>query len=270
MSLHVSENVQLEQLTEQPQECYEDGQKEDEGEKEDLKEGREEEMSLLGEEDRLSCPPVQIITAARHTSGAALVVPTPLPHQPSAATPCPGDPDIQLARTEPGCGWPVPGSVQAVPRPGGQLSSIHSVCGPKQAKVTIICLLALSIWTMVVLIMHLDKKVSVVNSSLSYTEDKLRTMEDTASSYRLATDRRLHKMQNKLGQILRAVKTGTKPRASLSANLPGAVQPSVRPATPSQYLGPPGVTEHGTEQETGTVETGTEEAEDFFDDDWSF
>ena len=48
------------------------------------------------------------------------------------------------------------------------------MCGPRPAKLTSICLGILSIWVMVVLIIHLDKKVSGVNTSLSYTEDKLK------------------------------------------------------------------------------------------------
>ena len=68
-------------------------------------------------------------------------------HQPRLATP---DPDIQLAESE--CGQ---GSVQS----DRHLSSIHSVCGPKPVKLTLVCLVMLSIWAMVVLIMHLDKKV---------------------------------------------------------------------------------------------------------------
>ena len=67
---NVSENVELGQLP-QPQECYEDGHQEDECEKED----KEEEMSLLGENDgAVSSPPVQIVVAARHGSGEEQII----------------------------------------------------------------------------------------------------------------------------------------------------------------------------------------------------
>ena len=73
MSGNVSENVELGQLP-QPQECYADGHQEDECEKED----KEEEMSLLGENDgAVSSPPVQIVVAARparHGSGEEQII----------------------------------------------------------------------------------------------------------------------------------------------------------------------------------------------------
>eukprot|EP00092_Neocalanus_flemingeri_P083174 GFUD01104354.1.p1 GENE.GFUD01104354.1~~GFUD01104354.1.p1 ORF type:complete len:317 (-),score=126.24 GFUD01104354.1:63-1013(-) len=252
MSRNVSENVELGQLTEQPQECYEDGHQEDECEKEDLKEGREEEMSLLGEEDGVSSPPVQIVTAARHSPAPqSIPVLPPAPpqpvHQPHLATP---DPDIQLAESE--CGK---GSVQAVHR-----SSIHSVCGPKPAKLTIICLVLLSIWAMVVLIVHLDRKVSDVSSSLALTEDKLRSMEDTADSYRHQTSARLQSLQTRIGEILRGARTGVHSKAGKNPKMPSAVSTAASPAVSTQTATV--TTKHTTEQD----KTEEQVEEDFFGD----
>ena len=69
MSIHASENLELGQLTtEQKETCgkYHPG---DDCNEEDNKEGREEEMSLLGAEDSPACPPVQIVISGRHSSG---------------------------------------------------------------------------------------------------------------------------------------------------------------------------------------------------------
>ena len=115
--------------------------------------------------------------------GSAQIIPNP-GHQlhvgPRSHSPC-TDLDIQIARTDPDSTRDM---VWAVTIPRRQQSSLQSVCGPAPAKVTTICMVLLSIWAMVVLIVHLEKKVSAVSSSLSSTEEKLRSMEDTASSYR--------------------------------------------------------------------------------------
>jgi len=250
MSDNVSENVELGHLPQQPQECCEDDHQE--GECEEAKE--EEKMSLLGEEDSLSCPPVQIVIADRHRLGSSPSTANPSYHTHIAhiATPCP---DIQLARTQPECGKD---SVWAVTMQRGQLSSIHSVCGPHPVKLTTICLVVLSIWAMVVLIIHLDKKVSVMNSSLSYTEDKLSTMEDTASSYRLKTHQRLHKMATKLREILHTLNTGIKSKAGKKKT----AQPSPSTTTIIQL---PDATKQDTE-----LEEIEKEQEDGFFSGWSF
>ena len=115
--------------------------------------------------------------------GPALIIPNPghkLHIAPPFPSPC-TDPDIQLAKTDPDS---TRDRVWAVTMPSRQQSSLQSVCGPKPAKVTTICFVLLSIWAMVVLIVHLEKKVSAVSSSLSSTEEKLKSLEDTASSYR--------------------------------------------------------------------------------------
>ena len=54
----------------------------------------------------------------------------------------------------------------------------------KLFKLTMMCLVVLSILAMVGMINQLDKNVSVVDTYLSYTEDKLRTIKDTHNRYR--------------------------------------------------------------------------------------
>ena len=60
----------------------------------------------------------------------------------------------------------------------------YSVCGPSPLKVSVICLLVISFWILLVLIMHLDKKVTNVQMSLDSTEDLLETMKDSAAAFR--------------------------------------------------------------------------------------
>ena len=58
------------------------------------------------------------------------------------------------------------------------------MCGPSPLRVSVICLLVISFWILLVLIMHLDKKVTNVQMSLDNTEDLLATIEDSAAAFR--------------------------------------------------------------------------------------
>jgi len=258
MSCNDSENVELGRLTPTEKDSPEDDHQEEECEEEDEKEGREEEMSLLGVEDSPVCPPVQIVISDRRNSGPAVIIPNPS-HQlhvltPSLTPSTNTDPDIQLAMSDPEKVWSV------TTMPPTYISSLQSVCGPKPAKLTTICMAMLSIWAMVVLIIHLEKKVSAVSTTLSRTEDKLRTMEDTASSYRLKTQQRLQNMQQKLSVILEAVDTGSNHD---SVRKTKTKKPkSVQTATSL----PPDVTKPGDEE---NVTKPGDEDDNFFGSNWS-
>jgi len=256
MSCNVSENVELGRLTPTEKEPREDEHQDDDCEEEDEKEGKEEEMSLLGVEDSQVCPPVQIVISDRRGSGPAVIIPNPS-HQLHVLTPSPSpstntDPDIQLARPDPDKVW-------SVTMPPTHLSSLQSVCGPKPAKLTTICMAMLSIWAMVVLIIHLEKKVSAVSTTLSRTEEKLRTMEDSASSYRLKTHQRLQKMQQKLTVILQAVDSGLNQD---SVRKTKTKKPKSDQTAPSL---PPGVTKPDDEENV----TKPVDEDNFFGTNWS-
>merc|ERR1719431_1445366 len=220
-------------------------------------------MSLLGVEDTPVCPPVQIVISDRRNSGPAVIIPNPS-HQLHVLTPSltPStnntDPDIQLARSDPDKVW----SVTTLP-PTHISSSLQSVCGPKPAKLTTICMAMLSIWAMVVLIIHLEKKVSAVSTTLSRTEDKLRTTEDTASSYRLKTQQRLQNMQQKISVILDAVDTGLDQETVKQTRKPKSFLTAT--SLPSD------VTKHGDEESVTEDQQVTEDKEEdnFFSGNWS-
>jgi len=261
MSCNVSENVELGQLTTELKETHEETNPGDDCDEEGDKEGREEEMSLLGVEDSPACPPVQIVISGRQSSGQALIIPNPGHHLhvgPPSSSPC-TDPDIQLARTDPDS---TRDRVWAVTMPSRQQSSLQSVCGPNPAKLTTICMVLFSIWAMVVLIVHLEKKVSAVSSSLSSMEEKVRSMEDTASSYRLRTQERIQNIQHRLAVILQTVNTGVRPEMVKKTEKPKSVQTDVS-------TGPSGLQPDDTTQSTEPNITKDTEGDDFFSSDWS-
>ena len=66
----------------------------------------------------------------------------------------------------------------------GRAGGCYSVCGPSPLRVSVICLLVISFWALLVLILHLDKKVASVQESLATTEQLLVTMEDSVTLFR--------------------------------------------------------------------------------------
>ena len=58
------------------------------------------------------------------------------------------------------------------------------MCGPSPLRVSVICLLVISFWILLVLIMHLAKTVRSVQMSLDTTEDILATIKDSAAELR--------------------------------------------------------------------------------------
>jgi len=83
----------------------------------------------------------------------------------------------------------------------GRVSSLQAMCGHKPAKLTALCLVVLTIWSMVVLIIHLDRKVSEVGISVEITQEKLRTLKESDSIYRRRTQTMLDKMHRELGRL---------------------------------------------------------------------
>ena len=66
----------------------------------------------------------------------------------------------------------------------GRAGGCYSVCGPSPLRVSVLCLLVISFWALLVLILHLDKKVASVQDSLASTEQLLLNMEDSATLFR--------------------------------------------------------------------------------------
>merc|ERR1719447_1081684 len=88
-----------------------------------------------------------------------------------------------------------------------QLSSIHTVCGPRPARITAGCLLVLSLWAAFMLLIHMNKKIDNLSTSLESTNDKLKTMEEVSEEYR---SQALQRLQN-MGKLIHALKRRGRP-----------------------------------------------------------
>ena len=49
--------------------------------------------------------------------------------------------------------------------------SLRALCGPNPAKISLVCVLVISVWLMAVLVIHLDKKLALTTDTLEDTVD---------------------------------------------------------------------------------------------------
>jgi len=185
-------------------------EEEEEEEEEDVKKG--EKVSLL--EGRAS-PLLSSANTSMNTSELPRVTETvvvlPNPYQASLVTQAaqarlsPPDPDIQLAEADLN---PPHFRTRRLPSSNlTHLSSIHTVCGPRPARITAGCLLVLSLWAAFMLLIHMNKKIDNLSTSLESTNEKLKTMEEVSEEYR---SQALHRLQN-MGKLIHALKRRGRP-----------------------------------------------------------
>ena len=63
-------------------------------------------------------------------------------------------------------------------------SSVRALCGPHPAKISLVCVLVISVWLMAVFVMHLDKKLSLTTEALEDTKEKIQTIQDAVEGDR--------------------------------------------------------------------------------------
>ena len=63
-------------------------------------------------------------------------------------------------------------------------SSLRVLCGPHPAKISLVCVLVISVWLMAVFVMHLDKKLSLTTEALEDTREKIQTIQDAVEGDR--------------------------------------------------------------------------------------
>ena len=61
---------------------------------------------------------------------------------------------------------------------------LRTLCGPHPAKISLVCVLVISVWLMAVLVMHLDKKLSLTTETLAHTRNKIQLIQDAAEGDR--------------------------------------------------------------------------------------
>lgn len=90
-------------------------------------------------------------------------------------------------------------------------TSCQSTCGPNPSRITLICLLILSIWVMAVLLMHLDKKLAISTEKLDDTNEKIKSLEDTAVIFRQRQRQQLSGISRKLSRLLNRESSSSTP-----------------------------------------------------------
>jgi len=220
---------------EEKEHVEEEEEEEEEEDEVDVKKG--EKISLL--EGRES-PPLSSANTSMNTSELPRVTETvvvlPNPCQASLGTQAaqarlsPPDPDIQLADLN-----PPHFRTRRLPSSNlTQLSSIHTVCGPRPARITAGCLLVLSLWAAFMLLIHMNKKIDNLSTSLESTNDKLKTMEEVSEEYRSQS---LQRLQN-MGKLIHALKRRGRPLGTESATSSPPPLPKFSPpptAPPSSF-----------------------------------
>jgi len=135
-------------------------------------------------------------------------------------------------------------------------SSVRALCGPHPAKISLVCVLVISVWLMAVFVMHLDKKLSLTTEALEDTKEKIQTIQDAVEGDRHETQQQLHNIGQRLRRLMKLRGSGRDSKKNAVSESPTA---SIQPG-PVSKLG-----------DTQTNTSGGSE-DDFFkdSDDWSF
>jgi len=153
--------------------------------------------------------PAVIITPSRHRDQEKHSDYAPrAPSTPRLARLASPDPDIQLADPPPLSSSP------------SKSSTLQSMCGPKPAKVAIICLVVVSIWAAWVVVIHLNKKIDILNEDLSQSSHKMKSMDDASVLYRSKSAKRMQRIQEELERVVATLDKGSRK---------SSVLPSVHP-----------------------------------------
>jgi len=238
-------------------------EEEEEEEEEDVKKG--EKVSLL--EGRAS-PPLSSANTSMNTSELPRVTETvvvlPNPYQASLVTQAaqsrlsPPDPDIQLAEADLN---PPHFRTRRLPSSNlTHLSSIHTVCGPRPARITAGCLLVLSLWAAFMLLIHMNKKIDNLSTSLESTNEKLKTMEEVSEEYR---SQALQRLQN-MGKLIHALKRRGRPLAS-----PGSESGTISPLLLSKLQHSSQPLPSSSSPTSPPIKATTDEEDDCWDGDWT-
>jgi len=67
----------------------------------------------------------------------------------------------------------------------------------------------LSIWVMAILLMHLDKKLALSSEALEATNEKMKSLEDSAVIFRQRQRQQLNDIGSKLGRLLNKAKSSS-------------------------------------------------------------
>jgi len=220
----------------------------------------EEEVSLLEEErSPRSHPHPAIIISPKDSPRGSIQLTTVPPSKLTTVRLATPDPDIQLAEVEtvgvhgsrhkrrptcPSSSW----------SDNYQISSLQTVCGPNPKMVTSLCVIVLSIWASWMLLIHMNKKIDILTTVLTETQDKINTMEDSSMVFRQQSNQRFRKMHNQLNRILSSIKTDSSLPSSDIENVPYSSNDELTASKAPTTVKPPTPTK-GIEDDDGKATT---------------
>ena len=129
-----------------------------------------------------------------------IVTPSITHRHPSCRVSLP-DQDIQIAELSSSC------RSLGTPRTG-----VLALCGPNPTKISLICLVLISVWISWVFVIHLNKEMSDLDSALAESRKEIDRLHLAASAFRKESESSIIRLEDQLTKISRRKKGGRKLR----------------------------------------------------------
>jgi len=171
----------------------------------------EEESLLVGVQDNFSDSKEGVEYLGSSQLPNIIITPSRRQKPCSLATP---DPDIQLAEPT-----RVSSHVSLASGRGGA-GGVLSLCGPNPTKISLICVVILSIWMSWVFIIHLNKEMSDMAVELEESNKNIKISEESNLAFRISTEEKLRKLETQLDRFLKRKRGGKRGRSDNVSSTP--------------------------------------------------
>jgi len=172
----------------------------------------EEESLLVGVQDNFSDSKEGVEYLGSTQLPNIIITPSRRQKPCTLATP---DPDIQLAEPT-----RVSSHVSLASGRGG--GGVLSLCGPNPTKISLICVVILSIWMSWVFIIHLNKEMSDMAVELEESNNNIKISEESNLAFRISTEEKLRKLETQLDRFLKRKRGGKRGRSENVSSTPEA------------------------------------------------
>jgi len=171
------------------------------------------------------------------------------------------DSDIQLAEPRRSSS-----SVSVVGLGGAPTTTgLRALCGPQPGKISLICLVVLSIWASWIFIIHLNKELSEMALQLEESNGDVKALELSAVAFRLQSESRINKLQNQIHTLVKRRKDSVSAR-NARKNRPKLTPSGKLPAMSGSSI--EGTVTKGPLHEGSLAEAGQPTENPFHDEKW--